>query len=124
MSKEQATPTKASAHVSQDQVPSTLPETKHDAPPHHQEEQGTTIPQSKQLHAISKKTKSGLPWDKNLFSSESEDEGYTTPPIEVKSDDSSGDESEGDGSDFEIMEDYDEQLQDNYEMHVIDDSGF
>ena len=61
-----------------------------------------------------------MPWYKNF--SESEDEGYTAPPIKVKSDDSSSDESESDGSDSEIMEDYDEQLQDNYEMHVIDDS--
>ena len=42
--------------------------------------------------------------------SESEDEGYTTPPIGVESDDSSGDESEDDGPDLEIIEDYDEQL--------------
>ena len=44
----------------------------------------------------------------DLFSSDSEDEGYKTPPIkvkpiEVKTDDSSGDESESDDSDLEVM---------------------
>ena len=42
----------------------------------------------------------------------------------MKTDDSSGDESESDDSDIEVMEAYDEQLQDDYEMHVIDDSDF
>lgn len=44
----------------------------------------------------------------DLCGSDSEDEGYTTPPIkvkpiEVKTDDSSGDESESDDSDLEVM---------------------
>ena len=40
----------------------------------------------------------------------------------MESDDSSGDESEDDGSDLEIMEDYDER-QDDHDMHVINDDS-
>ena len=110
------------AHVGTPTLEPGVPETKHDAPSHPKKNKA---PPSaiKQLHAMAKKTKC-IPQE--LFSSssasESEDEGYTTPPIEVESDDSSGDESEGDGSDLEIIEDYDEQLQDN-DMDVMDDDS-
>ena len=111
------------AHVGTPTLEPGVPETKHDAPSHPKKNKA---PPSaiKQLHAMAKKTKCIA---QELFSSsssasESEDEGYTTPPIEVESDDSSGDESEGDGSDLEIIEDYDEQLQDN-DMDVMDDDS-
>ena len=110
-------------HVGTPTLEPGVPETKHDAPSHPKKNKAP--PSSiKQLHAMVKKTKSIAQESFSSSSaSESEDEGYTTPPIEVESDDSSGDESEDDGSDLEIIEDYDEQLQDNYDMHVINDDS-
>ena len=109
-------------HVGTPTLEPGVPETKHDAPSHPKKNKAP--PSSiKQLHAMVKKTKSIAQESFSSSSaSESEDEGFTTP-IEVESDDSSGDESEDDGSDLEIIEDYDERLEDNHDMHVIDDDS-